>query len=51
VRGRFVGRGGRGLGVGGNCICPNCGYKKPHVRGMPCFNEKCPKCGSKMTRE
>ncbi len=43
-------QGGFGLGPGGQCVCPKCGYTKPHSRGNPCFNESCPKCGSKMTR-
>jgi electron transport complex protein RnfB len=48
--GRGMGR-GRGLGPNGNCICPNCGEKIPHERGVPCFEVKCPKCNSSMTRE
>jgi len=44
-------RRGFGLGPGGECICPNCGYSTPHQRGMPCFQTKCPKCGSLMTRK
>ena len=62
-RGRDLGMGrGRGLGgkgrMGGfaagpigNCICPKCGYKEPHQIGVPCYQKKCPKCGSPMTRE
>jgi len=42
--------GGRGMGQGGECVCPNCGEKAPHERGNPCFDMKCPKCGSSMTR-
>ena len=49
-RGRGKG-GGRGLGPDGNCICPNCGEKITHERGVPCFEVKCPKCSSTMTRE
>ena len=55
-RGRGRGQGGRGLGGGlaqgpsGDCICPNCGYKESHQLGVPCYNKKCPKCGSPMTR-
>jgi len=42
--------GGRGLGPGGECVCPNCGYRVPHSRGEPCYNKTCPKCGTSMTR-
>jgi len=46
-RGRM---GGQGLGVGGECQCPNCGTRSPHTRGVPCFEQICPQCGSKMVR-
>ncbi len=42
--------GGFGLGPSGECICPNCGTKIPHQRGVPCYKHKCPKCGAMMTR-
>lgn len=42
--------GGVGFGPGGECSCPNCGYKEPHSRGVPCYTKKCPKCGSLMMR-
>ena len=45
------GGGGGGAGSGANCICPNCGERVPHQRGNPCFEQKCPKCGTAMTRE
>ncbi len=55
--GRGLGRGGGrgrmggfGLGPGGFCVCPQCGEKVPHQRGVPCFQQKCPKCNSPMTR-
>ena len=45
------GRGGRaGLGPGGDCICPSCGTIIPHKPGSQCVSEKCPKCGTTMTR-
>ncbi len=45
------GRGQRGgKGPQGECICPNCGFRIPHKRGIPCFEEKCPKCGTTMVR-
>jgi hypothetical protein len=39
-----------GAGLGGDCICPVCGAKKPHQAGTPCYNLSCPKCGAKMVR-
>ena len=54
--GRGRGAGGRGrmggfaAGPSGNCICPKCGYKETHQTGVPCYQKKCPKCGSPMTR-
>jgi hypothetical protein len=44
-RGKFA------AGPGGFCICPSCGEKKTHQLGIPCFEQKCPKCGTVMTRE
>jgi Zn finger protein HypA/HybF involved in hydrogenase expression len=40
-----------GSGPAGSCVCPNCGHKVKHTRGSPCYNRKCPKCGTDMTRE
>ncbi len=55
--GRGLGRGGRGrqpggfgLGPSGECICPNCGARIPHQAGIPCYEQRCPKCGQPMTR-
>ena len=42
--------GGFGFGLGGECICPSCGTKTSHQRGVPCYEHKCPKCGGVMTR-
>ena len=51
-RGGGRGRGGGvGAGPGGTCVCPNCGQREPHQLGVPCFDRKCPKCGTAMTRE
>lgn len=56
-RGQGQGSGGRGKGnktssgPGGNCICPKCGHKEPHVAGQRCLDRDCPKCGTKMNRE
>ncbi len=58
--GRGMGRGqgasrGRGggfaAGPGGYCICPNCKKSVAHQLGTPCFEQKCPECGTIMTRE
>lgn len=38
-------------GAVGYCVCPQCGQKEPHERGIPCVERKCPKCGIAMTRE
>jgi len=52
-RGQGLGVGGRGrmggvsAGPGGECVCPSCGYREPQVRGSPCMDKKCPKCGKK----
>ena len=49
--GRGRGRmGGFAAGPGGSCVCPRCGYSTSHVIGTPCYQQTCPKCGSRMTR-
>ena len=55
-RGAGLGRGRMGgpfaAGPGGYCVCvnPECKYEMPHVAGQPCYQQKCPKCGSPMIR-
>jgi len=43
--------GGTAAGPGGSCVCPNCGERADHQLGSPCYEQKCPKCGTTMTRE
>ena len=58
--GQGQGRGGQGRGrmggplagaAVGTCLCPKCGHREPHERGVPCVQKQCPKCGTAMTRE
>jgi hypothetical protein len=58
--GRGQGKGGPGrgrmggpfaAGPSGFCVCPQCGQREPHERGMPCVRRKCPRCGIAMSRE
>jgi hypothetical protein len=42
--------GGRGLGPSGDCVCPKCGKRTPHERGVACSEQKCPECGTAMVR-
>ena len=36
-----------GSGSGGNCVCPKCDKKVPHVAGQRCVDQVCPDCGKK----
>jgi predicted Fe-Mo cluster-binding NifX family protein len=38
-------------GAVGTCLCPKCGHREPHERGVPCTQKRCPKCDAAMTRE
>lgn len=33
------------------CICPKCGLRTEHERGLPCSSIKCPRCGTFMHGE
>lgn len=45
-------RGGSpGAGAVGECVCPQCGQREPHQRGVPCVERQCPQCGTPMTRQ
>jgi len=47
-----AGRAGHGgLGAGGFCLCPKCGYRAPHQPGMPCLDARCPSCNVALVRE
>ena len=40
-----------GMGPGGICYCPNCGYEKERsVPGVRCLDTNCPKCGTALIR-
>lgn len=54
--GRGMGRGRMGgnkagAGPDGNCVCPKCRAVVAHMRGKPCYEYTCPKCGAPMVRE
>lgn len=50
--GRGAGRGGGfAMGPGGTCVCTACGHRATHQVGVPCYKQKCPKCGGAMTRD
>jgi predicted RNA-binding Zn-ribbon protein involved in translation (DUF1610 family) len=40
-----------GEGAKGQCVCMSCGTRIAHRRGVPCLDERCPKCGKAMLRE
>ena len=44
-------RGGGGVGVEGNCVCPSCDNIVGHQIGVPCNKVKCPKCGTLMIKQ
>jgi len=60
-RGGGAGRGGgrgpgrmggpKAAGPSGYCVCPSCRHREPHAVGTPCYQKKCPQCGTQMVRE
>jgi len=38
-------------GPGGYCVCPKCGYRIEHQRGVPCSTLKCPRCNIFLQRQ
>ncbi|OQB78203.1 MAG: hypothetical protein BWX92_00363 [Deltaproteobacteria bacterium ADurb.Bin135] len=48
--GRGYGRWGHG-GPPTECVCPQCGLVAPREPGVPCFQRRCPQCGSFMARQ
>lgn len=43
---RRIGR--RGAFPPQSCVCPKCGQKVMHARGVPCNTVMCPKCKTAM---
>jgi len=39
------------IGLTRYCVCPQCGHREPHQRGVPCVEMRCPSCGIAMTRQ
>lgn len=42
--------GGAGPGPTGVCVCPRCGLKTPHERGIPCSHITCSRCHQPLAR-
>lgn len=36
--------------AGDICVCPDCGYRHRHERGIPCYLVNCPQCGQRLAR-
>lgn len=49
-RGKKGGCVGFAAAPSGYCLCPICGQTLTHYIGVPCYQKKCPKCGTPMTR-
>jgi cation diffusion facilitator family transporter len=52
-QGKFKGeiKESKGQGIGGECVCPKCGYKTAHQRGAPCSTLQCPNCKISLERQ
>ena len=50
IRGKKM-KNSENMGSIGECICPKCKKEIDHKRGVPCHQEKCPDCGTKMLRK
>lgn len=44
-------KGAAGKGPDGECVCPQCGYKVSHERGVPCSNLQCCNCKTSLQRK
>lgn len=44
-------KGGGAAGPQGFCVCPQCGQRETHERGVPCYERKCTQCGAALIRE
>jgi predicted Fe-Mo cluster-binding NifX family protein len=36
--------------AGDSCVCPDCGFRHRHERGIPCYLVSCPRCGQRLAR-
>ena len=39
------------MGPSGTCVCLKCGYSISKRQGVPCLDERCPKCGAALVRK
>ena len=51
-KGKFKNKiqGAEGKGPGGDCVCPQCGYRIRHKHGAPCSKLKCSNCKINLRR-
>lgn len=48
-KGKGVGNPAQGEGGFEYCKCTKCDWKGKHIRGYPCIDHICPKCGGDLT--